>query len=243
MRCSSPISCPPGFLHGLSVSQKIRQYCNVVVFWAWLAQIFEANASLSKAVSLVQAWCRDAGLPVPGQNTGAYSKGRDRLGMDFLAAASARVLAPLESIVRDGDIYQRHIIKSIDGSSLAHDAPVFRKLLHCFHSGDLVCADRAFCSYEIKTTLHEKNVYTLIRLHQARHAKLDWRKGRRIGKNQRIVTWKKPSQQPVGSTLNAEEWAALPGQLEVRLIRFYYEDREGKKRHSSLIACNSMLEN
>jgi hypothetical protein len=122
----------------------------------------------------------------------------------------------------------------VEGRQSAHDAPVFRKLLHCFHSGDLVCADRAFCSYEIKATLHEKNVYTLIRLHQARHAKLDWRKGRRIGKNQRIVTWKKPSKQPIGSTLSAEEWAALPGQLEVRLIRFYYEDREGKKRRMVL---------
>ena len=174
---------PADFLHGLSVSQRIRQYCNVVVFWAWLAQILEANASLSKAVSLVQAWCDDAGLPVPGKNTGAFSKGRDRLGMDFLAAANTRVNAWLGARVRPEDTYQGHIIKSIDGSSVAlddtaanqseypqptsqkpgcgfpvmgimgvlnhahggwedfvegqqtaHDAPVFRKLLHCFHT-------------------------------------------------------------------------------------------------------------
>ena len=274
---------PADFLHGLSVSQRIRQYCNVVVFWAWLAQILEANASLSKAVSLVQAWCDDAGLPVPDKNTGAFSRGRDRLNMGFLSAANTRVNAWLDARVRPEDTYQGHIIKSIDGSSVAlddtaanqseypqptsqkpgcgfplmgimgvlnhahggwedfvegqqsaHDAPVLRKLLHCFHPGNILCADRAFCTYEIKATLHEKGVHTLMRLHQSRHAKLDWRKGRRIGKNQRLVTWKKPSQQPPGSTLDAEEWAALPAELEIRLIRFHYEDREGKKRRMVL---------
>ncbi len=110
---------PADFLHGLSVSQRIRQYCNVVVFWAWLAQILEANASLSKAVSLVQAWCDDAGLPVPGNNTGAFSKARERLGMDFLAAANTRVNASMDARIRPEDTYQGHVIKSIDGSSVA----------------------------------------------------------------------------------------------------------------------------
>ncbi len=48
------------------------------------------------------------------------------------------------------------------------------------------------------------------------------------------MTWKKPSQQPSGSTLGTEEWAALPAELEIRLIRFHYEDREGKKRRMVL---------
>lgn len=122
----------------------------------------------------------------------------------------------------------------VEGPQSAHDAPVFRKLLHCFGRGDILCGDRAFCTYEIKATLRQKGVHTLMRLHQARHAKLDWRKGRKIGKNQRLVIWKKPSRQPVGSTMEAEEWAALAEEIEVRLIRFHYEDREGKKRRMVL---------
>lgn len=122
----------------------------------------------------------------------------------------------------------------VEGQQSAHDAPVFRKLLHCFKHSDILCADRAFCTYEIKATLQEKGVHTLMRLHQARHAKLDWRKGQRIGKNQRLVTWKKPSQRPPGSILGVVEWAALPNEIEVRLIRFHYQDREGKKRRMVL---------
>ena len=112
---------PADFLHGLSVSQRIRHYCNVVVFWAWLAQILETNASLSKAVSLVQAWCADSGLPVPGKDTSAYSKGRGRLKAEFLTSVSERINTYLTARIRPEDTYHGHIVKSIDGSSMALD--------------------------------------------------------------------------------------------------------------------------
>lgn len=86
---------PAPFLDELSVSKRIRQYGNVVAFWTWLAQILEANASLCKAVSLVRAWCEDAGLPAPGADTGAYSRGRGRLPAEFIDAADRRVQAHL----------------------------------------------------------------------------------------------------------------------------------------------------
>lgn len=274
---------PAEFLHELSVTRRIRQYCNVTVFWAWLAQILEANASLSKGVSLIQAWCEDAGLPAPGKDTGAYSKGRGRLPMEFLEAANRRINDRLSARIRPEDTYRGHVVKSIDGSSMAlddteenqaeypqpssqkagcgfpvmgimgvlnhahggwedfaegeqsaHDAPIYRKLFHCFNPGDILCGDRAFCTYELMSCLKQRDVDTLMRLHQARHRKLDWRKGRRIGRNQRLVTWRKPAQQPSGSTMSAEEWAALPDELEVRLIRFWFEDRDGKKRRMVL---------
>lgn len=274
---------PADFLHGLSVSKRIRHYCNVVVFWAWIAQIFEANASLSKAVSLIQAWCDDSGLPVPNNDTSCYSRGRGRLPLSFLAAASRRINDYLSARIQAADTYQGHIIKSIDGSSMslddteknqsqypqpgsqkkgcgfpvmgimgvlnhshggwedfaegeqsAHDAPIYRKLLHCFKSGDILCGDRAFCTYELMSSLVDRSVDTLMRLHQARHRALDWRRGKRIGKNQRLVTWSKPSKKPVGSHLTAEQWAALPDRMNIRLIRFYYVDRDGKKRRMVL---------
>lgn len=274
---------PAPFLDELSVSKRIRQYGNVVVFWTWLAQILEANASLCKAVSLVQAWCEDAGLPAPGADTGAYSRGRGRLPAEFIDAADRRVQAHLAARIKPEDTYQGHIVKSIDGSSMAlddtpenqtaypqpavqkpgcgfpvmgivgvinhahggwedfvegeqsaHDAPIFHKLLHCFEAGDIFCGDRAFCTYELMATLHTRDVHTVVRLHQARHRVLDWRRGRRIGSNQRLVTWQKPARPPSGSTPNAQAWAALPGEMAIRLIRFAFRDRGGRRRRMVL---------
>lgn len=65
------------------------------------------------------------------------------------------------------------------GKQSAHDARIFHKLLHCFNPGYILCGDRAFCTYEIMSMLHKKEVHTLMRLHQARHRKLDWRKGKK----------------------------------------------------------------
>lgn len=271
------------FLHGLSGSQRIRQYCNVVVFWTWMAQILEANASLSKAVSLVQAWCEDAGLPSPGEDTGSYSRGRGRLRIEFIDAVKRRVNGYLKARVRPEDTYQGHVVKSIDGSSMAmddtganqaeypqpssqkpgcgfpvmgimgvlnhahggwedfvegeqsaHDSPIFHKLLHCFEAGDILCGDRAFCTYELMATLESRGVHSLMRLHRARHRGLDWRKGRRIGSNQRVVTWRRPDQQPSGSTMERREWDALADGMEIRLIRFHFRDRDGRKRRMVL---------
>jgi len=275
---------PADFLHELSTSRRLRHYGNVTVFWTWLAMILETNASLSRGVSLVQAWPKEAGLPHPASDTGAFSKGRTRLSLNFMKRVAEKINQHLSAHIRPEDTYKGHIVKSIDGSSMlgddtlsnqtvypqpstqkkgcgfpvmgimgvlnhahggwedfvegehtAHDAPIYRKLLHCFDKGDILCGDRAFCSYELMATMQQMGVFSLMRLHQARHRSLDWRKGRRIGKNQRIVTWKKPLSQPGGSTMSEEEWKALPATMTVRLIRFYYEDRSGLKRRMVLV--------
>lgn len=274
---------PAEFLHQHSSSKRLRHYCNVVVFWAWLAQIMEANASCSKAVSLVQAWCDEAQLPRPSGDTGAYCKARNRIKLEFLQLIRRRINAYLNARVREEDKYKGHVVKSLDGSSVqlddtfenqqvypqpssqkpgcgfpvmgimgvlnhahggweefavgvhtAHDAPVAHKLLDNFSKGDLACGDRAFCTYELIAGISQRGAHSLMRLHQARHRALDFRRGKNMGRNQRLVTWKKPKKQPLSSPLTQEQWAALPATMEIRLIRFWYEDRDGKKRRMVL---------
>lgn len=274
---------PAGFMDEASLSQRVRHYCNIVVFWAWLSQILEANASLSKAVALVQSWCEEAGLPRPCGDTGGYSKGRSRLKIGFLQSVGAKVNAHLDARICPEDTYRGHVVKSIDGSSLelddtennqseypqptsqkpgcgfpimgitgvlnhshggwedfaestqaASEAAVSHRLLHCLNPGDILCGDRAFCTYQLISSLSAKGVFSLMRLHAARHRVLDWRKGKKLGSHQRLVAWKKPVQQPYGSPLTVDEWKALPDILEIRLIRFYFEDRDGKKRRMVL---------
>ena len=83
-----------------------------------------------------------------------------------------------------------------------HDTRLAAKLLHHFEKGDLVLADRAFNSYEILAGLQQRGAHALMRLHAARHRALDWRKGRKLGPNERLVEWRKPVSRPSGSTLD-----------------------------------------
>jgi hypothetical protein len=79
-----------------------------------------------------------------------------------------------------------------------------------------------------------------MRLHQARHAKLDWRKGKRVSSIERFVDWIKPAVQPGGSKLAPEQWDALPDRLTLRYIKLGYEDRAGCKR--ALVVVTTLLD-
>ena len=67
----------------------------------------------------------------------------------------------------------------VEGEQSAHDSPIFHKLLHCFEAGDILCGDRAFCTYELMATLHSRDVDTVMRLHQARHRVLNKAQGQK----------------------------------------------------------------
>jgi hypothetical protein len=95
-------------------------------------------------------------------------------------------------------------------------------------ANDILVADRLYSSYEIIARLQMRVIHFIGRTHQAR--KIDFRKGRKIGSNERLQTYQKPRSQPQGSRLTKEEWAVLPDTMELRIIRSKGPDREGRQR-------------
>lgn len=93
-------------------------------------------------------------------------------------------------------------------------------------AGDLLVADRLYSSYEVVARLKGRLVEFIGRNHQAR--KCDFRQGRKISRNERIQTWKKPRQQSGGSHMSEADWSALPEEMEVRIIRIKWPNRQGK---------------
>lgn len=90
------------------------------------------------------------------------------------------------------------------------------QLFEGFKRGDLAVADRGFSSYVWLALFLLRGASSLFRLHQARPA--DLRKGKRLGKNDRLFTWTKPLQKP--RWLPHSWWQKIPAQLTVRVIRF-----------------------
>lgn len=110
-----------------------------------------------------------------------------------------------------------------------HDMVGFYQLKSAFSSGDIVVGDRAFCSYAMMGHLLASGVHSIMRLHQAREKKLDWRNGRKLDRDSRLVTWTK-SKNVMKCGMSQSEWDDLPETLEVRLIRSEGKGRDGKKR-------------
>jgi hypothetical protein len=103
------------------------------------------------------------------------------------------------------------------GTLHQHESVLFRELWRDLHKGDVILADRGFCSYAALARLAERGIDSVMRVHQAR--KVSFREGRRLGDDDRLITWKKPAQRT--EAWSQEEWDALPETLELRLIRLF----------------------
>jgi hypothetical protein len=72
------------------------------------------------------------------------------------------------------------------GNKHQHEVRLLWKLFETFKRGDLAVADRGFCSYVWMALFGLRGVASLFRLHQARPA--DLRRGKRLGRNDRLFT-------------------------------------------------------
>jgi len=104
----------------------------------------------------------------------------------------------------------------VKGNKHQSELRLLKRLLEHFKPSDLVVADRSFSSYVLLALLLGRGVASLMRLHHSRSS--DLRKGKRLGKNDRLFTWCKPNQRP--PWLPPSWWKKIPQQLTVRVLRF-----------------------
>ena len=121
------------------------------------------------------------------------------------------------------------------GPNNEHDLKAGVRLIEHIGKGDLLLADRAYCSYGYISKVLARGGHTVMRLHQAREKALNWRKGKRISPHERLVFWQRPMYSSVSRSMSREEWDELPETLELRLVRLGYEDRHGRKPKMTVV--------
>jgi len=84
--------------------------------------------------------------------------------------------------------------------------------------GEIVLADRFYCTYVVLADLLARGCDGVFRLHGGRSRTLDFRRGRRLGPDDRRMTWERPTICPRG--LSREQWMSLPEHLTIRVLRF-----------------------
>jgi hypothetical protein len=112
---------------------------------------------------------------------------------------------------------------------------LFRQICGQLERGDIALADRFFCNYWVIADSLRRGVDVVFRLHQTRKA--DFRRGRRLGPDDHIVTWPK-TQRP--DWMSPAEYAAMPKELKLREIRVRIKDR--KKRTRELVILTTLLD-
>jgi hypothetical protein len=95
------------------------------------------------------------------------------------------------------------------------ETALLRKVLDSFKPGDVMLADRYFCSFFMLAILKSRGLDVCMRLHQLRqvdHSKVQW-----LGNNDYIDTWHRPQR---ARWMSQELYDSLPEQMEIRVVTF-----------------------
>jgi IS4 transposase len=111
---------------------------------------------------------------------------------------------------------------------------LFRTLWHFFRPGDVVLTDRLYCTWRELLTLKQRGVDSVSQLQAMRRA--DFRKGKRLGKEDHIVRWKRP-------LIRSLSWQAqklLPEYLTVRECLIHIE--QAGFRSKAIVVVTTLLD-
>jgi hypothetical protein len=129
------------------------------------------------------------------------------------------------------------IVKVLASPLRTHDMSGSIQLHDELRSGDLLVADRGFCSYAHLALLFQRGVHGLLRLHQrmivdftpgrphATPGEKNSEKGlprskwmKQWGASDQVVRWLKPTHKP--NWMTAAQYASLPSEIELRELRY-----------------------
>jgi Transposase DDE domain len=94
------------------------------------------------------------------------------------------------------------------------ETALFRQLLDTLRAGDVLLADRYYCSYWTVALAVARGADVVFRQHHKRHT--DFRRGRRLGQCDHVVTWTRPARP---EWMDEETYATIPTELCMREMR------------------------
>jgi len=122
---------------------------------------------------------------------------------------------PLISIVGIFCLSSGALLRAAHGTWKTSEARLFAIIRRMLRWGDILVADRGFWSFANLALLAMRGVDLIVR---GRYAKrVNWRKGKRLGKGDRLVTMSRPVD--ASRVMSKRLWKSLPESITIRQIR------------------------
>jgi hypothetical protein len=115
------------------------------------------------------------------------------------------------------------------------EVSLLRRLWGVLQPGDVLLGDRLMSGWADLHLLKRRGVDTVSRL--SSHRRADFRKGRRLGKDDHLADWKKPTSI---RSVDRQEYNALPESITVREVRFRVEQAGFRTR--SVVVVTTLLD-
>jgi Transposase DDE domain len=107
---------------------------------------------------------------------------------------------------------------------------LYRRTWEGLSEGDVSLGDRYYGSYFDMALLRRRGVDSVCRQHQLRAT--DFRRGRRLGREDHVVSWPKPDRP---EWMDEATYESLPGEMEVRVVRVHVAARGFRTRVLDLV--------
>ena len=170
---------------------------NVAASWLWKGR----HAKLVDGFTLT--------MPDTPENQEVFPQLRtQRPGVGFPIARVCAVLSLATACVYDV------AIGPYEGKETGENA-LLRGMLETFDENDVVVFDRYYCSFMMLALLSLRGVHVCARQHQLRSS--DFRRGRRLGPADHLITWHRP-QRP--TWMSPEQYDRVPETLTLRELQF-----------------------
>ena len=156
---------------------------------------------------------------------------------------------PVAKFVALFDLITGALLDLVPASMRDHELHIVQALRDLLRPGDVVVADRLYCTYAYLAQLFSRQLHVVIRVPvgsrrvdfrpHRRHAAYKHGKGlqsiwiRRLGKHDQIVDWIKPGEVP--SWLGRAIWDRLPDRLRVREVRYRVTRRGFRSREVTVV--------
>lgn len=148
-------------------------------------------------------------MPDTPDNQTAYPQSKwQKPGIGFPIARAVAIISLATAAVMDV------AIGPYAGKETGENA-LLRAMISTLKPNNIAVMDRYYCSYMMLALLLNQGTHSCARKHHLRHS--DFRRGRRLGKYDHIITWTRPVRP---KWMSKELYAQIPKTLELREIRF-----------------------
>lgn len=125
------------------------------------------------------------------------------------------------------------LIRAAHSDNKTHESQLFRKLWDSLKKGDVLVADRGFCSFATIAGLLLREVNTLMRLPEKKIRKAIGSQLPNTDNFDVTITWKRPSARPPGASV--EDFALLPASIPVRVVRYTITQKGFRTQRVTLV--------
>jgi hypothetical protein len=168
-------------------------------------------------------------MPDTPDNQAAYPQAKtQKEGVGFPIARMVVLLSLATAMVTDMAMGQ------YSGKETGEPA-LMRELLERLEQGDVVLADRCYCSYFMIALLQELHIDFVVRLHHCRD--VNFRRGRRLGAGDHVVAWTKPARP---DWMDEGTYERMPESIEVREVHVHVN--QPGFRTESLVVVTTLID-